>query len=314
MPLWHPRFAAEGAAVVVADVLDIEGEKPAAELGGPARYAHLDVSTTEGWQTVVADGAGPGPGLGAGQQRRNPRVGDHRGTEPRILPAGHRRQRSGRLAGHAYHGPIDSPGRRRRDPEHLLDRRHHRIRRHRRVCDRLPHADLSFTDVVAHDPFGKGPRSPVQPGRAANSPTVAALPAAAEFRLRLPAANCSSSSRPFRGRRPGSRLHPGCDGARPPRHAERDLERAQDRLEWPGAEEKPAACGHSTWSSVHRDEKGGHPGGPVPRCTVSSGVAQFRPGLATELGAQAVGVSGRSGRRAGSSPAAGPPVEAARSR
>ncbi|MFF5313320.1 glucose 1-dehydrogenase [Streptomyces massasporeus] len=48
-------LAAEGAAVVVADVLDAEGEKLAAELGGPGRYAHLDVSTEEGWQTVVAE-------------------------------------------------------------------------------------------------------------------------------------------------------------------------------------------------------------------------------------------------------------------
>lgn len=47
-------FAAEGAGVVVADVLDAEGEKLATELGGPARYAHLDVSSEDGWQTVVA--------------------------------------------------------------------------------------------------------------------------------------------------------------------------------------------------------------------------------------------------------------------
>jgi 3alpha(or 20beta)-hydroxysteroid dehydrogenase len=48
-------FAAEGAAVVVADVLDTEGAKLAAELGDPARYAHLDVSTEDGWQTTVAE-------------------------------------------------------------------------------------------------------------------------------------------------------------------------------------------------------------------------------------------------------------------
>lgn len=48
-------FATEGAAVTVADVLDTEGERLAAELGGPARYAHLDVSAEDGWQTVVAD-------------------------------------------------------------------------------------------------------------------------------------------------------------------------------------------------------------------------------------------------------------------
>lgn len=48
-------FATEGAAVTVADVLDTEGEKLAAELGGPARYAHLDVSTEDDWRTVVAE-------------------------------------------------------------------------------------------------------------------------------------------------------------------------------------------------------------------------------------------------------------------
>ncbi|GGR83882.1 3-alpha-hydroxysteroid dehydrogenase [Streptomyces humidus] len=47
-------LAEEGAAVVVADVLDADGEKLAAELGAPARYAHLDVSTEDGWQAVVA--------------------------------------------------------------------------------------------------------------------------------------------------------------------------------------------------------------------------------------------------------------------
>ncbi|MFE9773692.1 glucose 1-dehydrogenase [Streptomyces sp. NPDC005931] len=48
-------FAAEGAAVVVADVLDDEGERLTAELGAPARYAHLDVSSEDGWQTVVRE-------------------------------------------------------------------------------------------------------------------------------------------------------------------------------------------------------------------------------------------------------------------
>lgn len=48
-------FATEGAAVTVADVLDTEGAKLTAELGGPARYAHLDVSIEDDWQTVVAE-------------------------------------------------------------------------------------------------------------------------------------------------------------------------------------------------------------------------------------------------------------------
>ena len=37
-------FAAEGAKVILADVLDAEGEAVAADIGSNARYLHLDVS------------------------------------------------------------------------------------------------------------------------------------------------------------------------------------------------------------------------------------------------------------------------------
>ncbi len=48
-------FAAEGAKVVVADVLDDQGEALAKELGeGTAVYAHLDVSQEDGWTAAVA--------------------------------------------------------------------------------------------------------------------------------------------------------------------------------------------------------------------------------------------------------------------
>ncbi|SES33991.1 3alpha(or 20beta)-hydroxysteroid dehydrogenase [Lentzea xinjiangensis] len=46
------RFAAEGARVVLTDVLDDQGEELAAELG--ARYCHLDVSSEDGWAEAVA--------------------------------------------------------------------------------------------------------------------------------------------------------------------------------------------------------------------------------------------------------------------
>jgi 3alpha(or 20beta)-hydroxysteroid dehydrogenase len=46
-------FVREGATVVLADVLDEEGERTAAEAG--AEYVHLDVVSEEGWDTVVAD-------------------------------------------------------------------------------------------------------------------------------------------------------------------------------------------------------------------------------------------------------------------
>ncbi|MFF7313438.1 SDR family oxidoreductase [Streptomyces sp. NPDC008137] len=45
-------FTAEGARVVVADVLDDQGEALAKEIG--ARYVHLDVGREDDWQTAVA--------------------------------------------------------------------------------------------------------------------------------------------------------------------------------------------------------------------------------------------------------------------
>ncbi|MGH3563614.1 MAG: SDR family NAD(P)-dependent oxidoreductase, partial [Mycobacterium sp.] len=51
----HARaLVAEGAKVVVGDVLDDEGNKLAEELGGDvARFAHLDVTQPEQWQAAV---------------------------------------------------------------------------------------------------------------------------------------------------------------------------------------------------------------------------------------------------------------------
>lgn len=49
-------FAKEGAKVVIADILDEEGEKleaEVAELGGECFYTHLDVSDSENWEKTV---------------------------------------------------------------------------------------------------------------------------------------------------------------------------------------------------------------------------------------------------------------------
>jgi 3alpha(or 20beta)-hydroxysteroid dehydrogenase len=46
-------FAREGATVVIADVLDEAGEQTAGELG--CEYHHLDVTSEEEWEAVVAD-------------------------------------------------------------------------------------------------------------------------------------------------------------------------------------------------------------------------------------------------------------------
>jgi 3alpha(or 20beta)-hydroxysteroid dehydrogenase len=48
------RFVAEGARVVISDVLDDEGEALARELGGEAEYQSLDVTDPEAWDRVVA--------------------------------------------------------------------------------------------------------------------------------------------------------------------------------------------------------------------------------------------------------------------
>ncbi|WP_432523652.1 SDR family NAD(P)-dependent oxidoreductase [Kineococcus sp. SYSU DK006] len=47
------RFVAEGAEVVMADVLDDQGEIVAEELGDQARYVHLDVRDRAQWDVVV---------------------------------------------------------------------------------------------------------------------------------------------------------------------------------------------------------------------------------------------------------------------
>ncbi len=46
-------FAAEGARVVLGDVLDADGERVAASLGERAVYRHHDVSTEESWTSFV---------------------------------------------------------------------------------------------------------------------------------------------------------------------------------------------------------------------------------------------------------------------
>ncbi|MFD5947721.1 SDR family oxidoreductase [Streptomyces collinus] len=48
-------LAAEGASVVIADVRDPEGTDLAADLGGPARFVHLDVTSEDDWQRALAD-------------------------------------------------------------------------------------------------------------------------------------------------------------------------------------------------------------------------------------------------------------------
>ena len=48
------RFIAEGASVVLGDILDAEGSALAAELGPDARYIRLDVTKPDDWAAAVA--------------------------------------------------------------------------------------------------------------------------------------------------------------------------------------------------------------------------------------------------------------------
>jgi 3alpha(or 20beta)-hydroxysteroid dehydrogenase len=72
-------FAAEGAKVVVADVLDEQGEALAKELGR-ASYVHLDVGEEADWSAAVGAAKGVRADRRAGQQRGDPAV---------QLPCGH---------------------------------------------------------------------------------------------------------------------------------------------------------------------------------------------------------------------------------
>jgi 3alpha(or 20beta)-hydroxysteroid dehydrogenase len=49
----HARLLiAEGAKVVIGDILDDEGKSLAGELGAAARYVHLDVTNPEQWRRL----------------------------------------------------------------------------------------------------------------------------------------------------------------------------------------------------------------------------------------------------------------------
>ncbi len=48
------RFAAEGAKVVISDVLDEDGQTLAKDLGDAAAYVHLDVTDEAAWNDAVA--------------------------------------------------------------------------------------------------------------------------------------------------------------------------------------------------------------------------------------------------------------------
>ena len=54
-------FAAEGAKVVLGDVLDDLGEAVAKDIGDAARYVHLDISKETDWRNAIAVATSMGP-------------------------------------------------------------------------------------------------------------------------------------------------------------------------------------------------------------------------------------------------------------
>src|SRR3954465_8644568 len=55
----HARMlVAEGASVVIGDVLDDEGKALVETLGDAARYVHLDVTDADQWDGAVATAVG----------------------------------------------------------------------------------------------------------------------------------------------------------------------------------------------------------------------------------------------------------------
>ena len=71
----HARhFVAEGARVVIGDVLDDKGQRGGRRLGpSTCRYVHHDVTSEDDWAAAVAATLrGVRPARRAGEQRRHP--------------------------------------------------------------------------------------------------------------------------------------------------------------------------------------------------------------------------------------------------
>ena len=127
-------LAAEGATVVLGDVLDDEGAAIAADIGGNATYVHLDVSNEADWATAIAAAARASASYqvlvnNAGIIRpaaiEDTSLDDYLSRHPRepgrLLPR------------HEGGARPDARARRRRDREHLVDRRHEGRQRARLV-------------------------------------------------------------------------------------------------------------------------------------------------------------------------------------
>jgi len=130
----HARgFVAEGANVVIADILEQEGRELAQELGDRAVFARLDVTSEEDWAATVAaaeDAFGPVSVLinNAGIAR----FGVIEETEPAVWRQVLEINLTGG-SGHPRRGVLDAKCGRRRDRQHLVGSRLYRHLRARRV-------------------------------------------------------------------------------------------------------------------------------------------------------------------------------------
>ena len=90
-------FAAEGASVVLVDILDDRGAALASELGRAASFVHLDVTSEAGWEAVAERARAP---RRAGQQRRGPAPRHDRRDRDRRVRACDAGQRARAVPGH----------------------------------------------------------------------------------------------------------------------------------------------------------------------------------------------------------------------
>ncbi len=116
-------LVAEGAKVVIGDLLDEEGQALADELGDAARYVHLDVTSDEDWANAVALTVAEFGKLdvlfnNAGHLQRRPAPA----LQARAVAGDARRQPDRGVPRHAGGHRRDDRRRRRLDHQHLVDR------------------------------------------------------------------------------------------------------------------------------------------------------------------------------------------------
>ena len=121
------QFVAEGAKVVIGDILDAEGKTLADELGESAVYVSLDVTDEDAWRAAVAEAVSRfGKLTIAGQQRWDlaPRPSPSSISDVAVFRRVMEVNHDLRLHRHQVLGAGDHRGRRRHDRQHLVGERH----------------------------------------------------------------------------------------------------------------------------------------------------------------------------------------------